>query len=111
MRVDPVPRNVVTAPLTALNADVAAALAASSTPDTDAVAAGKTWLDINTNYGWLVHADETELNPNDGVRYWHGLKTYATTVPEGRAIQPVSAFHAGQDHVDYSQLGYAVRDA
>ena len=107
VKVDPVPRDVETAPLDALNADVQKALDAFGVP-TLRVSAGKTWLSMDDNYGWLMDVEDTTVDA--GVRFYEGIKVYATTIAGAFAIQPVSDFHAGTDHVDYSQLGYIVRE-
>lgn len=104
VRVPPNPRDVATAPLDALHDDVVEALDGSCS---DRIAAGKTWLDSGANYGWLVPAAMVTAGARSPT--WRGIRVYPTSLPDAYAIQPVGHAH-GPDHVDYSQLGYAVRE-
>lgn len=106
----PVARDPVTAALDSLNADVNEALAIYGSP-TVRIAAGKTWLDINTIYGWGVLSSDVNAggiytDPNGAE-----IQTYPSTQYTVRIIQPASTFHGGTDEVDYSDLGYCVRAA
>ena len=109
VQVTPHPRRAATAPLDALNEDVAKAIEDRGEA-TDRVAAGKTWLTSRkttshkaVNYGFHVPLDELMGN------LWRGIKTYAAKSGNGRVIQPEANAHIW-GHKDYSQLGYAVRD-
>ncbi len=109
--VTPKPRNVATAPHDALHDDVEAALA-NRGEDTERVMAGKTWVQHSqsssaraTNFGWLVPAQDVDR----GRMTWRGIRVYPTSDPGLYAIQPAAQAHMW-GHVDYSQLGYAVRD-
>lgn len=120
VRVVFVPHDVVTAPLDAMNDSVQAALedfhggTANVRETTVRVVAAKTWLSMDDNYGAFVDGGTVGFN-NEGVRVVTsgpstGIKVYPTSIGDAFVIQPVSDFHAGTDSVDYSQLGYIVRD-
>jgi hypothetical protein len=109
VRVTPKPRDVTKAPLDALHGD---AVAAGARAD-QRIALGKTWLHSVdgsvVNYGW--HVPIAEVMPTQGVPTWRGIKVYlAQTGRDAYVIQPPGKAH-GATHVDYSQIGYAVRAA
>ena len=109
--VPPRPRDVVTAALDAVDADISTALEQRG-EDTNRIAAGKTWVRSSqssaaraTNYGWHVPASEVDRS----TLKWRGIRVYPTTDPALYVIQPAAQAHSW-GHVDYSQIGYAVRD-
>ena len=62
---------------------------------------GKDWVLDNLlisgnscNYGWHV-----KTNAND----WKGIKVHPTQITGIKVIQPISTFHVGHTHKDYSQ--------
>lgn len=122
VQVPPVPRDVASAPLTELDVDVTQTLSARGEV-TDRIAAGKTWIQSDkssatraTNYGWHVPRKEVSDGPVPGESQarlrrptWRGIPVYPDSMG-GYVIQPAAQAHTW-DHVDYSQLGYAVRRA
>lgn len=107
--VEPRPRDVATAPLDALDSDVMAAIHERG-EDTIRIVAGKTWVQHSqssgaraTNYGWHVPPSEVDR----ARQTWRGIRVYPDT-RGGYVIQPPAQAHSWS-HVDYSQLGYAVR--
>jgi hypothetical protein len=59
------------------------------------------------NYGLFV--PRNEVKANTGGWFWHGIKCYPTESTDWFVIQDDGARH-GWTHVDWSQLGYAVRE-
>lgn len=106
IRVPFVPRKVDTAPLDAMHEDVVKACNAQPIPAEERrIIVGKTWIDSNKpiNYGGFVPSFEVK----NGVWVGQGIKVYPTSSPEMMVIQPPGGKH-GWNHVDYSQIGYAV---
>jgi len=59
--------------------------------------------------GWQVPTVDCSLNPKDGYFYYKGIKTYPSTAPHARNIQPLSFAHnCGTSkvlgHVDYAMF-------
>lgn len=106
-KIRPSTHDVATTSMTELNKD---AVAAGAKPG-DSIAIGKTWVGggSDRNYGWYPPPDEVSLPDENGKRFWRGIPVTPAVTGGGLfVIQPVSDAHQGQDHVDYSQIGYAV---
>jgi N-acetyl-anhydromuramyl-L-alanine amidase AmpD len=110
VKVEPIPRDVTKAPLTALNEEI---VLARRFPE-QTVCAGKTWIQHPrqaekgaVNYGWFVPLGEVRIVGS--VPKWRGMNVLKSVTGQLYVIQSPGATH-GPDHADYSQLLYAVRE-
>lgn len=94
-------------PLTSLDDDARRAGAKV----TDRIAAGKHWIDAAavTNYGFFVPKSQVTFSADLGHMAWKGIKAYpSSTMPDAWYVLQSPGTDHNDQHVDYSQAGYAV---